>query len=71
MRDIGLDSTAHTLDLDAVKASFLVPPEVDRLTFRDLQERRRTILSRMGEERSGSRSPGRRRRGRDSRFRRS
>ena len=32
------------IDLDAVKASFLVPPEVDRLTFRELQERRRTIL---------------------------
>jgi ubiquinone biosynthesis protein len=65
MRDIGLGSTAQTIDIDAVKASFLVPPEVDRLTFRELQERRRTILSRMGEERSGSRSPGRRRRGRD------
>jgi len=65
MRDIGLGSTAQTIDIDAVKASFLVPPEVDRLTFRELQERRRTILSRMGEERSGSRSPRRRRRGRD------
>jgi ubiquinone biosynthesis protein len=65
MRDIGLGSTAQPIDIDAVKASFLVPPEVDRLTFRELQERRRTILSRMGEERSGSRSPGRRRRGRD------
>ena len=37
------------VDLDAVKAAFLVPPEVERLTFRDLQERRRTILKRMGE----------------------
>ena len=32
-----------------MKASFLVPAEVERLTFRDLQERRRTILKRMGE----------------------
>ena len=27
----------------------MVPAEVERLTFRDLQERRRTILKRMGE----------------------
>jgi ubiquinone biosynthesis protein len=51
MRELGLDPTKATVDVDAVKASFLVPPEVDRLTFRDLQERRRTILKRMGEAR--------------------
>jgi len=32
----------------------MVPPDVDRLTFADLQERRRTILRRMGKQ------PGRR-----------
>jgi hypothetical protein len=40
-----------TVDLDAVKAGFMVPAEVDRLTFADLQERRRTILRRMGDAR--------------------
>jgi ubiquinone biosynthesis protein len=58
LREIGLGATDQPIDIDAVKASFLVPPEVDRLTFRELQERRRTILSRMGEERSGGRPPG-------------
>ena len=64
VREIGLGATAQPIDIDAVKASFLVPPEVDRLTFRELQERRRTILSRMGEDRSSTRSGSRRRRGR-------
>ncbi|HZP29545.1 MAG TPA: AarF/UbiB family protein [Acidimicrobiia bacterium] len=61
LREIGLGAVAQPIDIDAVKASFLVPPEVDRLTFRELQERRRTILRRMGEERSAGGTAGRRR----------
>jgi ubiquinone biosynthesis protein len=48
VRELGLDPTAAHVDVDAIKAGFLVPAEVDRLTFADLQERRRTILKRMG-----------------------
>jgi ubiquinone biosynthesis protein len=51
VRELGFDPTQAAVDIDAVKASFLVPEEVERLTFRDLQERRRTILKRMGEAR--------------------
>jgi ubiquinone biosynthesis protein len=51
VRELGMDPTQATVDVDAVKASLLVPPEVESLTFRDLQERRRTILKRMGEGR--------------------
>ncbi len=47
-RELGLDATAAQVDVDAIKAGFLVPPDVDRLTFADLQARRRTILKRMG-----------------------
>ena len=59
VRDLGLDPTATDVDVDAVKASLLVPAEVERVTFRDLQERRQTILRRMGE---GGPAPTRRRR---------
>jgi ubiquinone biosynthesis protein len=47
VRDLGLDPTQSTVDVDAVKASLLVPAEVQTLTFRELQERRRLILDRM------------------------
>jgi len=56
VRDLGLDPDQSAVDVDAVKASLLVPPEVERLTFRELQERRKLILDRM------SRAPGPRRR---------
>jgi ubiquinone biosynthesis protein len=52
MREIG-EAALHPPDPDAIKAGFLVPPEVERLTFADLQERRRTILQRMGEKAPG------------------
>jgi ubiquinone biosynthesis protein len=52
-RELGEQAIRATVDVDAVKAGFLVPPEVERLTFRDLQERRRVILERM------SKRPGR------------
>jgi ubiquinone biosynthesis protein len=50
-RELGMDATRVAVDVDAVKASFFVPPEVERLTFRDLQERRRLILDRMSRRR--------------------
>ena len=48
-RELGAGAVSETVDLDAVKAGMMVPAEVDRLTFRDLQQRRRTIIKRMGE----------------------
>ena len=60
VRDLGLDPEASAVDVDAVKASLLVPPEVERLTFNELQERRRLILDRM----SRAQRPARRRFGR-------
>ncbi len=51
VRELGASAIPQAVDLDAVKAGFMVPTEVDRLTFADLQERRRTILRRMGEHR--------------------
>ena len=48
VREIGVDPTEATLDLDAVKASFGLGSDVERLTFRDLQARRQTIINRMG-----------------------
>jgi ubiquinone biosynthesis protein len=46
-REAGLDPSGAVLDLDAVKASFGLPADTDRLTFRQLQERRQTIIKRM------------------------
>lgn len=56
-RELGEDAVRETVDLDAVKASFLIPAEVESLTFRDLQERRRTIMRRMGEARGRGEGP--------------
>jgi ubiquinone biosynthesis protein len=47
-RDLG-EGALRAPDPDAIKASLLVPSDVERLTFRDLQERRRTIIKRMGD----------------------
>ncbi|MFM8304891.1 MAG: AarF/UbiB family protein, partial [Actinomycetota bacterium] len=48
VRDIGLDAARTSVDVDGVKASLLVPAEVQTLTFRELQDRRRVIVERMG-----------------------
>jgi len=46
-RDIGIDPRMHELDLSGIKASFGVDPDaVERLTYRDLQERRELIRER-------------------------
>ncbi len=49
VREIGIDPTEVGVDMDAVKAGLGLPAEVEHLTFRDLQERRQTILRRMQE----------------------
>ena len=56
VREIG-EAVMRPPDPDAIKASFLVPADVERLTFADLQERRKLILDRMG-----AKAPGRNRR---------
>ncbi|MGH9183720.1 MAG: ABC1 kinase family protein [Acidimicrobiales bacterium] len=48
-RDIGLDPDAIEIDLDGVKAGFGVSPEVETMTYRQLQERRAIIRKRLGE----------------------
>jgi ubiquinone biosynthesis protein len=60
-RDIGLAAGALEVNLSGVKASFGVAPETEGLTYRELQERRDLIRSRLGEREAGNR--GRRRRG--------
>jgi ubiquinone biosynthesis protein len=45
--DIGVDPREHPLDLDAVRAVVGVGEDVDRLTYRQLQERRELIRRRM------------------------
>jgi len=45
--DIGIDPTAVDYDLTGVKASFGVDPNQERLTYRELRERRELITKRM------------------------
>lgn len=52
LRELGLDATQQVVDVDAVKASLLVPSDVESLTFRELQDRRRLILERMSRARA-------------------
>jgi len=56
--ELGLDPDAWQLDMAGVKASFGVDPSVDKLTYRDLQERRSVIRERL----ESQRRRGRRRR---------
>jgi ubiquinone biosynthesis protein len=46
-RELGIDTSAVEIDLDAVKAGFGLDPSVERLTHRELQERRAIIQRRM------------------------
>jgi ubiquinone biosynthesis protein len=46
-RELGIDHTAVEIDLDGVKASFGLESDVNRLTYRELQERRELIQKRM------------------------
>ena len=47
MRDIGIDAAAMQVDLDSVKAGLGVDLATERLTYRELQERRELIQKRM------------------------
>jgi ubiquinone biosynthesis protein len=46
-RELGLDPTSVEFDLDGVKASMGLEASVDRLTYRELQQRRELIQRRM------------------------
>ncbi len=46
-RELGVDPTAVTIDMEGVKASFGLDPTIDSLTYRDLQARRDLIQKRM------------------------
>ncbi len=46
-QELGIDATAVEIDLDSVKAGFGLESGVDRLTYRELQERRALIQKRM------------------------
>ena len=47
LRDLGMDASRVTVDLDSVKAGFGVDLDTERLTYRELQERRALIQRRM------------------------
>jgi len=46
-RELGIDHTAVEINLDSVKAGFGIEADVDRLTYRELRERRELIQRRM------------------------
>ncbi len=46
--EIGMDPNAYTVDLTGVKGTFGVEAEVERFTYRELQERRDLIRRRLG-----------------------
>ena len=46
-KELGIDTSAVEFDLDGVKAGFGLDPSVERLTYRELQERRAIIQKRM------------------------
>ncbi len=50
--EVGIDPRSMEVDLDGMRASMGLGPEVKTLTFRDLQQRRDTIVRRMGEHRA-------------------
>ena len=45
--ELGIDAAGVAFDLDGVKAGFGLDPSVDRLTYRELRERRELIQQRM------------------------
>ena len=45
--ELGIDHNAVEIDLDGVKASFGLDASTERLTYRELQERRELIQKRM------------------------
>jgi ubiquinone biosynthesis protein len=59
MREVGVDAKFATPDPDALRATFMVDPSVEKLTFRDLQERRQEIRRKMHQSRRLPRRGGR------------
>jgi ubiquinone biosynthesis protein len=62
MRDVGVDAKYATPDPAALRATFMVDPSVESLTFRELQERRADIRRKMQQSRRSGwrrgRTPG-------------
>ncbi|HEX9530146.1 MAG TPA: AarF/UbiB family protein, partial [Acidimicrobiales bacterium] len=54
-RDIGVDPRRTVIDLEGFKASMGLTSDVERITYRDLQERRETIRRRMEDHRRARR----------------
>ncbi len=46
-KQVGMDTSAWEFDMEGVKAGFGISGDVDRLTYRDLQQRRETIRKRL------------------------
>jgi ubiquinone biosynthesis protein len=62
--EMGIDLSQAVYDPDAVKAAMMLDPSVERLTYRDVQQRRETIRRNLESKRPELRRPGvRRRRG--------
>ncbi len=57
-RELGVDPTAVEFDIEGVKAGFGLTPDVDRITYRELQQRRELIQKRMREHVEGGRGSG-------------
>jgi ubiquinone biosynthesis protein len=51
-RELGIDTRTVAIDMDGVKASFGLDASTERLTYRDLQKRRKLINKRMREHAS-------------------
>jgi ubiquinone biosynthesis protein len=55
-RDVGIDPRRQQIDLDGMRASMGLTPEIDSLTYRELQARREVIRKRMEEHQRRARS---------------
>jgi ubiquinone biosynthesis protein len=60
MREVGVDASAATPDPEAVRAAFLVDPSVEKLTYRDLKERRDEMRAKLQTSRRHARRRRRR-----------
>jgi ubiquinone biosynthesis protein len=49
--EVGIDPRQQAIDLDGMRAQFGLTPDVDRMSYRDLQARRELIRKRMEEHR--------------------
>jgi ubiquinone biosynthesis protein len=49
--EVGIDPRQQAIDLDGMRAQFGLTPDVERMSYRDLQARRELIRKRMEEHR--------------------